>query len=151
MLILQEPICNSTLYMCLQLVPQKLHNTLFIPFHTNAIGGHLNTYRTLHRLRLRFYWPGMYAYMKRMCLACPGCMLSNPSCGKSSRLVYNFAIEAPFLVIQFDTYVADKHAGFEGSDAYLIGACGMCSFSCMDPVTNPSATTFASAIMLILL
>jgi hypothetical protein len=150
MLILHEPICGSTSYTRLQLVPQELHNILFIAFHTNAIGGNLNGYRTLHRLRLRFYWPGMYGYIKRMCLACLGCALSNPNHGKSSELVYNFPIKAPFLVIHFDAYVAGKHAGFEGSDAYLI-ACGMCGFACMEPVTNPSATTFASAIMRILL
>jgi hypothetical protein len=86
-----------------------------------------------------------------MCLACPGCALSNPNHSKSSELVYNFPIEAPFLVIQFDAYVAGRHAGFEGSDAYLIGACEMCSFACMEPVTKPSTTIFASAIMRILL
>jgi hypothetical protein len=150
-LILQEPICSSTSYTCLQLVPQEPHNILFIAFHTNAIGGHLHTYRTLHSLRLCFYWPGMFVYVKRMCLACPGCGLSNPSCGKSSELVYNFPIKAPFLVIHFDAYDVGKHFGFEGSDAYLIGACGMCSFACMEPVTNPSATTFSTAIMRIIL
>ncbi len=129
MLILQEPICGSTSYTRLQLVLQELHNILFIAFHTNAIGGHLNTYRTLHRLQLCFYWPGIFAYVKRMCLAFPGCALSNPSHGKSSELVYNFPIEAPFLVIHFNAYVAGKHADFEGSGAYLIGACGMCSFA----------------------
>ncbi len=151
MLILHEPVCGSTSYARLQLVPRELHNILFIPFHTNAIGGHLNAYRTLHQLRLCFYWPGMYGYIKSTCLACPGCALSNPTRGKSSELVYNFPIEAPFLVIHFNAYVAGKHAGFEGSDAYLIGACGMCGFACMEPITNPSATTFASAIMRILL
>ena len=55
------------------------------------------------------------------------------------------------MVLHFDTYVAGKHAGFKGLDAYLIGACGMCGFACMEPITNPSATTFASAIMRILL
>mgnify|MGYP006187703309 FL=1 len=137
--------------MRLTLVPRELYNILFIAFHANPIGGHLNAYRMLHRLRLRYYWPGMYAYVKRMCHACPGCALSNPTRGKSSELVYNFPIKAPFLVIHFDAYAAGKHSGFEGSDVYLIGCCGMCSFACMEPVTNPSATTFASAIMKILL
>ncbi len=86
-----------------------------------------------------------------MCHACPGCALSNPTRGKSSELVYNFPIEASFLVIHFDAYAAGKHSGFEGSDVYLIGCCGMCSFACMEPVTNPSNTSFASAIMKILL
>jgi hypothetical protein len=89
----------------------------------------------------------MSAYVKRMCNACPGCALSNPNHGKSSELVYGFPIEAPFLVMHFDTYSAGKHSGFEGSKVYLIGCCGMCGFTCMEPVANPSATTFASAIM----
>ncbi len=50
MLILQEPICGSTSYTRLQLVPRELRNILFVAFLTNAIGGHLNAYRTLHRL-----------------------------------------------------------------------------------------------------
>ena len=151
MLIFKEPICSSTSYTHLQLVPQELRNILFIAFYTNAIGGHLNAYCTLHRLNLCFYWPGMYGYIKRMCTTCPGCALSNPSHAKSSELVYNFPVEAPFLVIHFDAYVAGKHTCFEGSNTYLIGACRMCGFACMEPVINSSATTFASAIMRILL
>jgi hypothetical protein len=86
-----------------------------------------------------------------MCHACPGCALSNPTRNKSFELVYGFPIEAPFLVMHFDAYSAGKHSGFEGSDVYLIGCCGMSGFACMEPVSNPSATTFASAIMKILL
>ena len=54
-------------------------------------------------------------------------------------------------MIHFDAYAAGKHSGFEGSHVYLIDCCGMCSFTCMEPITNLSATTFASAIMKILL
>jgi hypothetical protein len=151
MLILWGPVSGRDSYKHLTLVPCKLYNIVFIAFHMNPISGHLNAYRTLHRLRLQYYWPGMYAYVKRMCHACPGCALSNPTWGKSSELIYNFPMEAPFLVIHFNAYAAGKHSGFEGSDVYLIGCCRMCSFACMEPVTNPSATTFASAIMRILL
>jgi hypothetical protein len=151
MLFLHEPIIGTSSYTRLQLVPSELKNIIFIAFHTNPIGGHLNAYRTFHRLRLRFYWPGMYSYVKRMCQACPGCALANPTHGKSSELVYNFPIEAPFLVMFFDAYSAGKHSGFEGSECYLIGCCGMCSFACMEPITRASATTFASSIMKILL
>ncbi len=151
MLILQEPISGTSSFTRLQLVPNELVNIIFIAFHTNPIGGHLNAYWTLHRIRLWFYWPGMYAYVKRMCLACPGCGLSNPTCGKSSELVYNFPIEAPFLIMFFDAFAAGKHASYEGSECYLIGCCGMCGFACMEPITRASATTFASSIMKILL
>ena len=115
MLILKEPIAGCDSYTCLQLVPQALYNTIFVAFHANAIGGHLNAYKMLHRIRLRYYWPAMWAHVRRMCHACPGCALSNPTRNKSSELVYGFPIEVPFLVMHFDAYSAGKHSGFEGS------------------------------------
>jgi hypothetical protein len=50
MLILREPISETSSFTFLQLVPTELINIIFIVFHTNPIGGHLNAYRTLHCL-----------------------------------------------------------------------------------------------------
>ena len=93
----------------------------------------------------------MYAYVKRICQACPRCALANPTHSKSSELVYNFPVKTPFVVMHFDVYANGKHAGFEGSECYLLGCCGMTGFACMEPITHASATTFDSAIMKILL
>ena len=93
----------------------------------------------------------MYAYVKRMCQACPGCAFLNPILSKSSELVYKFLVKAPFLVMHFDAYAAGKHTGFEGLECYLLGFCGMTGFTSMEPITHASATSFASAIEKILL
>ena len=77
MLIYREPIHGSASYTRLQIVPKPLLNIVFVAFHSNPIGGHFNAYRTLHRLRLRYFWPEMYSYIKKMRNACPGCALSN--------------------------------------------------------------------------
>jgi hypothetical protein len=50
MLILHEPIIGTLSFTRLQLVPSELINIIFIAFHTNPIGGHLNAYRTFHCL-----------------------------------------------------------------------------------------------------
>jgi hypothetical protein len=42
MLIFREPISGSDSYTRLTLVPRELYNILFIAFHANLIGGHLN-------------------------------------------------------------------------------------------------------------
>jgi len=151
LLIYREPLAGSNSYTRLQLVPKEFYNILFVAFHSNPIGGHFNAYRTLHRLRLRFYWPGMYSYIVKMCNACPGCALANPTRQKSSELIYNFPIEAPFLVLHIDGYMVGKQQGFEGSEVYVIACCGMCTFAAMEPVSHADATHFASAIMKILL
>jgi hypothetical protein len=86
-----------------------------------------------------------------MCHACPGCTLANPTHLKSAKLVYHFPIEAPMMVLHIDGYSAWKQISFEGSETYLIACCGMCTFSAMEPIINPSANTFASAIMKIIM
>ena len=147
MLIFREPVRGGSSYTRLQLVPAEFYNIIFVAFHSNAIGGHLNAYRTLHRIRLRYYWPGMYSYIKRMCNACPGCALANPTKSKSSELVYNFPIEAPFLVLFIDAYSAGKHSSFDGSEVYLVACCGMTGFASMEPIQHANSKNFASGIM----
>jgi hypothetical protein len=148
MMIYFKPILGlAGSYTHLQLVPKEFYNILFVAFHLNPLDGHLNAYWTLHPLRLQFYWPGMYSYIKRMCQACPGCALANPTKSKSCKLVYNFLIEAPFLVLHVDAYSAGAHTGFKGSHVYLVACCGMCTFGTKEPIFGANAMSFASAIM----
>ena len=93
----------------------------------------------------------MYGYITRMCNACPGCALTNPTRGRSRELIYSFPIEAPFMVLHVDGYQAGKEYGFEGSSHYLVACCGMCTFAAMEPIANANATTYASGIMKIIL
>jgi hypothetical protein len=53
-------------------------------------------------------------------------------------------------VIHIDGYAAGKQQGFKGSNFYLVACCGMCTFAAVEPVSNASAKTFASAIMKII-
>jgi hypothetical protein len=82
-----------------------------------------------------------------MCQACPGCALANPTKSKSCKLVYNFPIEAPFLVLHVDAYSAGGHTGFEGYHVYLVACCSMCTFGALEPISGVNATSVASAIM----
>jgi hypothetical protein len=149
-LVYREPIAGSDSYTRLIVVPAVLRNVIFVAFHCNPAGGHFNVVRTFHRIRLRFYWPNMYKYISSMCSSCPGCALTNPTHGKPRELVYGFPIEAPFMVLHIDGYLAGADSGFEGSSHYLIAACGMCTFATMKPIQNANATTYASAITVVL-
>jgi hypothetical protein len=65
--------------------------------------------------------------------------------------MYNFPIEAPFMVLLIDGYQVGKESSFEGLLHYLIACCGMCTFAAMEPITNANATSYATAIMKIIL
>ncbi len=146
-----EPIAGSKSYTCLQLVPVAFCIIVFIAFHSNPLGGHLNVVQTFHRIRLWFYWPNMFLNISQICNYCPGCALTNPTCAKLHKLIYNFPVEAPFMVLHINGYQAGQELGFKGSLHYLIGCCGMCTFTIMEPVPNANVTTYASAIMKIIL
>ncbi len=147
MLICWEPIRGSTLYTQSQIVPKALFDIVFVAFHSNPLGGHLNAYCTLHHICLHYFWPEMYSYIKKMCNSRPGCALSNPGRGKSSELVYHFPIEAPFCVLFVDAYKAGNHSSFEGDEAYLISCWGMTSFAVMEPIKHATSQNVVSAIM----
>jgi hypothetical protein len=101
----------------------------------------------LHHIRLHHYWHGMYSFIKCMCKACPSCTLVNPTKTKSSKLVYNFPIEVPFLVLFIDAHSARKHSTFDGSKVYLITCCGMTGFASIEPIQHANSNNFASGIM----
>jgi hypothetical protein len=82
-----------------------------------------------------------------MCNACPGCALANPTKSKSSKLVYNFPIKAPFLVLFVDAYSAGEHSSFNGSKVYLIACCGVSGFASMELIQHANSKNFASGIM----
>jgi hypothetical protein len=84
-------------YVKLGIVPPKLREIIFIAFHANPVGGHFNPYRTYSRIRLRYYWPGMFTYCCTMCKQCPGCALANSRVAASSKLQYGFPISARLM------------------------------------------------------
>jgi hypothetical protein len=55
------------------------------------------------------------------------------------------------MVLHIDEYQAGKESGFKGSSHYLIACCWMCTFAMMEPVSTANSTTYASAIMKIIL
>ena len=62
-LYMKEIFQDDDKYVELQIFPQSLRNIIFVAFHGNPIGGHLNAYRTYHRVRQRYFWPGMFQYI----------------------------------------------------------------------------------------
>ncbi len=151
LLIYRKPIAGSESYARLIVVPKQLRNIVFIAFHSNPVGGHLNTARIFHCIRVCCYWPNMYTYITNMCHSSPGCALSNPARRNSHDLINNFPIEALMMVLHINGYQAGKESGFEGSSHYLITCCGMCKFAVIEPISNANDTTYASAIMRIIL
>ena len=44
--------------------------------YTSPIAGHMGEYKTLYRIRLRFFWPCMRGDIKVWIQQCPNCILT---------------------------------------------------------------------------
>ena len=146
-LFLKEVFPNDTKFVKLRIVPKSLRNMIYVTFHFNPIGGHLNAYRTYFCIRLHYFWPGIFQFCKKLTHSCPGCVTSDITSNRSSKLVYSFPIDEPMNVLHVDIYAAGANFNYEGNKHYLIASWGMTSFSVMEPTSKQNASTFAAALM----
>ena len=82
---------------------------------------------------------------------CVGCRLANTTINKSSELMYSFPVDSPMSVLHIDGYTVGADVNFVGDRIFLIAVCGMCTFAVGEPVSKLSSTTFAQALMSIML
>ena len=120
MLYLLQPVQAGREMLRLQLVPNPLWNVVFTAFHVNPGGGHLSTYYTHHKIRLRFHWPGMFQYCKQMIARCSQCLRSKATHHPSRELIYSFPVDAPMRVVHVDIYEAGDTMSIDGAVALLL-------------------------------
>ena len=149
-LFLKEHISKDT-FVKLRIVPTDLRNIIFLAFHSNPIGGHYSLYYTFHRIRLRYFWPSMYAYLKVMCRLCAGCGLANSFGKLSSELVYSFPMDAPFKVICGDIYKAGDIKAYHGVSALFIIQDLLSGFAIIEELTELNSDAFIRVAMKVLL
>jgi hypothetical protein len=150
-LLLYEPIANSTKTVRLTIVPNDLRKHIFTSFHVNPLGGHLSLYYTLHRIRLRYHWPGMYSYVKQNIDDCVACVLRNGGTRASSEFLYGFPVSAPFMTVHADAWVPGKTTSFDGNIGLMIVVCHMTGFTAIEPMKEMNSSSFARAVYTILL
>ena len=63
-LVYYEAISVTIKYICRIIVPSSLRHNFFNLMHTTPVAGHMGEYKTLYRIRLRFFWPRMRSDIK---------------------------------------------------------------------------------------
>ena len=146
MIILKEPIWGESNYRKLRIVPRDLRQIVFIEFHANPIGGHFGLHNTVVRIRLRFFWQGLYTYCKNMISKCAGCTLSGAMTSPSKELVYGFPIDGHMEVLHVDGFTVGASIHYACDKGFLVSTCGMCTYAVADPVPESNSTTYAQAM-----
>ena len=60
-------------------VPKTLRKDVMMSFHDCLLGGHEGFDRSYNKIRMKYYWPGMYADIQKYVKTCQSCQESKPN------------------------------------------------------------------------
>ena len=61
---LMKAIFKNIRYVGLIIIPLELHRIIFSHYHAGPSGRHIGGYKTLFRIRMRFWWPSIQKDIK---------------------------------------------------------------------------------------
>jgi hypothetical protein len=129
------------------ILPAALRRTIFVAYHAAPKCGHMGRYKTLFRLRQRFFWPSMCKQVDEMVTACPHCALANSRKQVKSELMFCCPLDSPFCTLHVDLWSAGDANG-DGSQAHLLNSmCDMNQFMVSTPAPVILASALASVFM----
>jgi len=75
-LVYYDPAPTVSNHICRIVVPLYLHRTIFTMMHATPVAGHMGEYKTLHRIKLRFFWLRLRSDVADWMKQCVHCMLT---------------------------------------------------------------------------
>ena len=104
-------------------IPESLRPDVLFACHDHLLsGGHLGIQKTFARLRLRYYWLGMYQSVEDWCKSCPACAARRDPTGVEAPLSMLPVPREPFEMVSVD--VLGPFVAAEGSgNKYVLVYC----------------------------
>ena len=93
---------NGRLAYLQQIVPPSLVTEIITSLHNSLTAGHLGAYKTLEKVRQRYYWPGFKTDVKHHTLRCHKCQKRSGAPQKHRHSLVDWKISHPFHHIGLD-------------------------------------------------
>jgi hypothetical protein len=110
------------------IVPSDLCRVIFDVFHGSPIGGHFGIYKTLFRIRMRFFWPRCRQDVIDWIKGCTHCILTDKSIRRHSKVLFSWPVTAPMFVLHCDLRSPGSTASDSGSSHLLSAMCDLTQF-----------------------
>ena len=144
-----KPILMNEKYLTLMVVPENLRKILFDHYHAGPSAGHMGEYKTLYRMRMRFFWPGLRNDIKKWVKGCANCVAYNVWRNRKSETHFSWPVTVPFWIMHVDLWspggvVLDK----QGNKGYLLNSmCDITQFAIASPTFTITAAHLATLFM----
>ena len=147
-LVLFKPILNETKHVGLIIVPSAMRRKLFTHYHAGPSGGHMGEYKTLYRLRARFFWPHMREDIKTWVKTCAHCIAYNVWRDRRSEVYFSWPVTVPFWIMHVDLWSPGDLTNNKGEKGYLMNAlCDLTQFVVSVPTFNVTADYLGQLFM----
>ena len=118
-------------------VPVALRRKLFAHYHSGPSGGHMGTYTTLFRLRMRFFWPHMQEDIKQWVENCAHCVSYNVWRTRKSEMHFSWPITVPFWIMHVNLRSPGATLDTDGNKNYLMNSmCDITQFVVSSPTVS---------------
>jgi hypothetical protein len=134
---------QSSSLLLLIIVPTSLRRLVFSIFHGSPIGGHFGVYKTLFRIRMRFFWPRCHQDIIDCIKEYPHCILTDKSVRRHSEVLFNWPVTAPMFVLYCNLWSPGSTLADSGASHLLSAMCDLTQFVISVPVTDIHAHELA--------
>ena len=102
------------------IVPESIRKVLFDHYHGGPCGGHMGEYKTLYRIRLRFFWPGMRELIRDWVSAYAHYLIHNAWRTCSSELCFSWRLTIRFWIMHIDFWSPGATETDDGDKIHLM-------------------------------
>ena len=107
----------------------------------------MGEYKTLYRIKLRFFWPRMRTDIKDWIKQCPHCMLTYKWRRRGQEVMFSWPVSSPFAILHADLWVPGHFTDSNGNVALMNVMCDMTQFVVVVPVPDETSATLAEYFM----
>ena len=91
-------------HVLLIIVPISLRRKLFSHYHAGPSSGHMGEYKTLYRIRLRFFWSRLRDDFKQWVTHCAHYIVYNVWRNRHQKLHFSWPMTIHFYIIHMDIW-----------------------------------------------
>ena len=148
LVICQDLSCGQDQRLLLIIAPQPLRRLIFSAYHASPTAGHMGEFKTLHRIRTRFFWPRARHDISDWCRQCAHCIATSSSIRKHSELAFSWPVSAPFFILHVVLWKPGNTIDrFTGNNYLLTAMCDLSGFVIAHSVTKITAAHLARVFM----
>ena len=146
-LVYYEPIATFTNHICRIVVPISLRCIIFDLMHATPIASHMEEYKSLYRIKLRYFWPSLRSDVADWIKQCAHCIITYRWRRRGQELMLSWPVSSPFAILHVDLWISVHHFNPNGNMTLMNAMCDMNQFVVVVPVPDESSATLASYFM----